>query len=451
MSGGGSAAAAEGATDPRPLFLTRSEDERTVAYRGPLHSFSPPEGQKLRVVQRAAASFLHNTTVGRHQFSDDGTVVACHDLDAHTLSFFDTRTGEAVGTAVAPGHKFQVFGLSPHGRFVVTWHRYDTAAQAENLLAWDVLSGECIGRFVQKKLEADTWPTIRWSGPGDRIASRLQTNQVVFYDMPVGAAEGGESAEPAPGFSRPAWKVHAKGLTMYELCPRAKAGAGPFHIATFSPEVRGSTARLCIFNSASPSEPVNQRGLFNAHNAQLSFSPSGQSLLALVSTVEDKSGAFYYGTSSGCLLSVNPVTGTDATLDGPTHALEWSPTADIFLSITGDMPKTKIQLNDSRANIIEDLGVEARNTVIWNSQGNFVCVAGFGSLPGRMDFYHVEAPPGKGARAVSIKLIKSAQARESPTTWQWSPSGRELMLATLFPRMQASSFGKTLTTMLQRA
>ena len=79
--------------------------------------------------------------------------------------------------------------------------------------------------------------------------------------------------------------------------------------------------------------------------------------------------------------------------------------------------------------------IQARNTVIWNPQGNIVCVGGFASLTGRMDFYHVDVQ-GKN---VTIKHIKASHAQESPTTWAWSPTGRELMLATLFPRMKVGN------------
>ena len=76
------------------------------------------------------------------------------------------------------------------------------------------------------------------------------------------------------------------------------------------------------------------------------------------STAEDKSGASYYGRSTGALLDVDPMSGVDATIAGPVHALEWSPTSDVFMSVTGTMPKTSVQLNDRKCNVIKDLGVK---------------------------------------------------------------------------------------------
>ena len=359
-SDGPAATGSGGDHDPRPLFLTRSDDERSVAYRGPLKRYKAQAnsataassasaadggggGGKPRIVELAGATWT-NRTVGQHQFSADGTLAACHDLDHHALVLLDAATGQPRGEPLRVGQKFQVYGLSPTGRFAVTWHRYDPAAPAgtsENLLCWDLRYGgdgggggsKCIGRFVQKKLDADTWPTVRWIGPDDSFAARLQPHQVVFYRMHAAASEGGGAeeeqqqgaaqyggeavddggdedgdggggggggggvgAEPdARGFSRPAWKCHSKGAALFELGPwmpnKDTAEGGVFHVARFSPEVRGSTARVSIFSSARPDRAVNERGLFNAHSAELSFSPSGRALLVLVSSAEDKSGA----------------------------------------------------------------------------------------------------------------------------------------------------------------
>ena len=52
--------------------------------------------------------------------------------------------------------------------------------------------------------------------------------------------------------------------------------------------------------------------------------------------------------------------------------------------------------------VVAAIAAKARNTVVWNQQGNMVCVGGFGSLSGRMDFYHVSA----AKKSVAVKLIK---------------------------------------------
>jgi len=348
MSAGSKEGAAAAAADPRPIFVARSDDSRTVAFRGPLKGFKPKDG--ARIVQEATDNVFANNTIGKHQFSATGNVAAFHDHEAHELLFFNAATGKQFGK-LSPGHKIQVFGLSPLGRYVVTWHRYDAQASdtTDNLLVWDVRSGERVGGFVQKKLVAESWPTVRWRGPDDSLASVLRTNQIVFYDM------------NAEGMRKPAWKIHAKGVTLFEFSKPVAPGSDKFYVATFSPESRGGTGMARIFDSTNPEQPVVQRAIFNAQDAKLSFSPSGKSLLVQSSSAQDKTGGSYYGNRSGCLLGVDAADAVDVTMPGTTHTMEWSPTADIFISITGSMPNTKIELTDHRGRVIKDLGVEVRH------------------------------------------------------------------------------------------
>ena len=161
-------------------------------------------------------------------------------------------------------------------------------------MVWDVRTSACIGKFVQKKLDGDTWPTIRFYGPSvspfneEAIAVRLALGQLQFFNL--FAAESAAAAFSQP----PAWKINERNIATYAMSnvvvaktagstktattTTATATASvscQFHVATFVPEQRGAPGKVKIFRSNNPAKPVVQSGLFNAQHATLSFSPSG--------------------------------------------------------------------------------------------------------------------------------------------------------------------------------
>lgn len=82
---------------------------------------------------------------------------------------------------------------------------------------------------------------------------------------------------------------------------------------------------------------------------------------------------------------------------GPIHDVQWAPTGhtlevwyrysfvalgDHFAVVAGFMP-SKTLLFDSKCKPLYDLGSGAFNFVRFNPFGRFLCVAGFGNLPGK--------------------------------------------------------------------
>eukprot|EP00850_Spirogloea_muscicola_P018643 SM000173S03012 [mRNA] locus=s173:161487:165551:- [translate_table: standard] len=85
----------------------------------------------------------------------------------------------------------------------------------------------------------------------------------------------------------------------------------------------------------------------------------------------------------------------------------------------------KAALFDTRCRILFDFGSGPRNTVCWNPQGRFICLAGFGNLPGDLEFWEKH-------KLVLLGKSKSACA----VTSTWSPDGRYFLTATTAPRLQ---------------
>lgn len=67
--------------------------------------------------------------------------------------------------------------------------------------------------------------------------------------------------------------------------------------------------------------------------------------------------------------------------EGPIHDVQWSPKGDFFAVVAGFMP-AKTLLFSSDCKPIYDFGGGPHNFIRWNPQGRFLCIAGFGNLPG---------------------------------------------------------------------
>jgi len=110
--------------------------------------------------------------------------------------------------------------------------------------------------------------------------------------------------------------------------------------------------------------------------------------------------------------------------DGLVHDLAWSPTKNEFAVIVGAMPPA-VKLHDgATGKELSHLGISRRNTLKWNPFGRFVAVAGFGTLPGDMDFYDRSCDETMASLRAALTVDCS-----------WAPDGRRFIASTTAPRM----------------
>lgn len=69
------------------------------------------------------------------------------------------------------------------------------------------------------------------------------------------------------------------------------------------------------------------------------------------------------------------------TYEGPLHDFNWDPIGEKFAVISGFMPAGAVLFNNKNEPVYE-FGKMHKNTVAWNPQGRFLCLAGFGNLNG---------------------------------------------------------------------
>ena len=89
--------------------------------------------------------------------------------------------------------------------------------------------------------------------------------------------------------------------------------------------------------------------------------------------------------------------------EGPVHEAAWSPNSEEFVVVYGFMPAKATIYNASKCEPKYQLGAGPHNTVRWNPFGRFICLAGFGNLPGDIKFFDRKAD-GK------YKLVGSTRA-----------------------------------------
>jgi uncharacterized protein with WD repeat len=77
--------------------------------------------------------------------------------------------------------------------------------------------------------------------------------------------------------------------------------------------------------------------------------------------------------------------------EGPVHEAAWSPSNEEFIVVYGFMPAKATIFSASKCEPKYQLGAGPHNTVRWNPFGRFICLAGFGNLPGDMKFFDRKA------------------------------------------------------------
>ncbi|ETV78501.1 hypothetical protein H257_08018 [Aphanomyces astaci] len=344
--------------------------------------------------------------------SPDGSKIALISQDSGFV-IRNTDTSDVLVQASNPG--IQAAAWSPLGTHLVTWQRpvKDAPPTEGNLIVWDTTSGSIIARFSQKTYSREQWPSLQWSSD-ELIAARQSNSGVqVFNGRAIGAGSIGNIAlENAASFS---------------VAP----GGLPYKIAVFVPEKKGKPASVRVFpfppNAAQ--SHVAFKSFYKAQDVKMKWAPNGSALIIETSTDVDTSGKSYYGETN--LFYVQSDGQYDCSIpltkEGTVHDVQWDPTSKGFVVIAGAMP-SNATLYDNKACPVFEFGSAWRNVISWSPHGRFLCLAGFGNLPGNMDFWDRN----------KLKKLGSTKA-ECATTHGWSPDSRYFYTATTFPRVRVDN------------
>ncbi|XP_059453572.1 eukaryotic translation initiation factor 2A [Corylus avellana] len=385
------------AIDPSPsLEILVRGPEGFSLWNGPPFSNGQP-GIKIEKVPCSNA-----------KFSEDGSRLLVMKSD-NVLSIYDCSSSKEIRSFQLPN--LAAASLSPCGNFIQTFQKASTP-QEKNLIVWKTETGDAVYHQFQKNMTKATWPSIQFSSD-ETVACRLATNEIQFFD--------------AGDFSKGVvHRIRVPGVAAIEL---SKAPGS--HVAAFVPESKGVPASVQIFacGKDSQSQPIARRSFFRCSTVQLNWNHGSTGLLVVVQSDVDKTNQSYYGESKLIYLTTDGTYEGVVSLrkEGPVHDVQWSSSGSEFAVVYGFMP-ARATVFDKKCNPLLELGTGPYNTLRWNPKGKFLCLAGFGNLPGDMAFWDY----------VEKKQLGTTKAEWSVTS-EWSSDGRYFMTATTAPRLQVDN------------
>ncbi|KAM0977315.1 hypothetical protein ACFX13_020441 [Malus domestica] len=351
---------------------------------------------------------LENVSCSSTKFSEDGSTLMVIKSDS-VISIYDCTSYREIRSFQIPN--VLAAALSPRGTYLQTFQKFSTP-QEKNVTLWRTDTGDSVYHQHQKNMTKATWPSIKFSFD-EAVACRLATNEIQFFDV----------GDFSKAFIN---RLRVPGVAALEL---SKAPGS--HVAAFVPESKGIPASIQIFACGKDpqSQPVARRSFFRCSTVQLNWNNGSTGLLVLVQSDVDKTNQSYYGESKLNYLTTD---GSHEGLvplrkEGPVHDVQWSHSGSEFAVVYGFMP-AKATVFDKKCNPLLELGTGPYNTIRWNPKGKFLCLAGFGNLPGDMAFWDY----------IDKKQLGATRAELSVTS-EWSPDGRYFMTATTAPRLQVDN------------
>ncbi|XP_074281397.1 uncharacterized protein LOC141606242 [Silene latifolia] len=385
------------AVEPSPsLEILVREQEGFSIWTGPPFEKGEPATKLLNVACKSAV------------FSEDGSRLMVIKPEG-VISVFDCKTYKEIKSIHIP----ELLGasLSPRGTYVQTFQKA-SVPQEKNVNLWKVDTAVSVYTLSLKHMSKSTWPAVSFSSD-ETIACRLATNEVQYFD-PSDFSKGFVSRLRVPG-------VAAVQLSRLPCS----------HIATYVPESKGVPASIQIYacGKDASNQPLARRSFFRCSTVQFYWNHGSTGVLAVAQSEVDKTNQSYYGESKLNYLTTD---GTHEGLvplrkDGPIHDVQWSNSGLEFAVVYGFMP-AKATVFDKKCKPIFELGEGPYNTVKWNPKGRFLCLAGFGNLPGDMTFWDCKEK----------KLLGTTKAEWS-VTYEWSPNGCYFMTASTAPRRQVDN------------
>ncbi|XP_027346586.1 eukaryotic translation initiation factor 2A isoform X2 [Abrus precatorius] len=342
------------------------------------------------------------------KFSDDGSKLMVTKSNS-VITIYQCDTAKEIRSFQVPNVLAAI--LSPSATYLQTFQK-PSAPQEKNVKLWKIETGDSVYQHAQKNITKTNWPAIQFSSD-ETTACRLATNEVQFFDT--------------RDFSKGVvYRLRVPGVAAVELSSTPGS-----HVAAFVPESKGVPASVQLFacGNVSQSQPIARRSFFRCSTTQLKWNRGSTGLLVVVQSDVDKTNQSYYGESKLCYLTTDGMHEGLVPLrkDGPIHDAQWSYSGLEFAVVYGFMP-AKATVFDKKCNPLLELGTGPYNTIRWNPKGKFLCLAGFGNLPGDMVFWDY----------ADKKQLGTTKAEWSVTS-EWSPDGCYFMTATTAPRLQVDN------------
>ena len=193
--------------------------------------------------------------------------------------------------------------------------------------------------------------------------------------------------------------------------------------------------RLKIYQYPDLEKAIAQRPIMVGETFTVKMSPDGSSALAI--GTKNESDATFYGDSYAFYLNDQNRQDLNQKKSGPVHAIEYSPNGDRFVLIAGHVPPC-IQVFNEKVHAAYEIGEYSINSVRYSCIPNIAAIGGFGSFTGTIMIYDLQ----------SKEKISEGEAPYT-SEWSWSPCGRLLLSAVLYPKMTVGNEVRIINHMSQ--
>ncbi|CAK9007841.1 Eukaryotic translation initiation factor 2A (eIF-2A), partial [Durusdinium trenchii] len=309
--------------------------------------------------------------------------------------------------------------FSPLKNFLVTYEKWDPQ-YPENVHVWALQgkrAGERIRSCTLNHYTSGALPVmlINWTPDESHCLELVPGVGVVVHDGDLETPteqEDDERVIPEPNIAN------------FLIAPAPQRDA--CWVAVYVPQA-SMVARVSLYHLSKPSKLVMELNLpKKVKDCQMLWNFEGSALLANAMSDVDETGNSYFGSTYLYWLKPEDrkkaeVCGADK---GLVQDLAWSPTSNEFMVIVGMLPAAVNLYNGTTGKLEKSLGNSKRNTLKWNPFGRFAAVAGFGTLPGDLDFYD----RSKDETVASLRAALTVDC-------SWFADGRHFMAATVAPRM----------------
>lgn len=411
------------ATKEGLIVYDASEIEESKDDGGNFHSGTCSDGRRMKV----KATLPTPPNAFGHQWSEDGSLLASACDEG--VRIYDAEKGYKMIQElekVAPDVQGRAGGVrtmrfSPKNSFLVTYEKWDPQ-YPENVHVWALKgdrAGERIKSTTLKGYTSGALPVefIMWTFDEQFCLELMPGKGVYVHDGKLEDLEDEDEDDDDK-------IVPEANSASFALSPAHQKES--CYISCYTPQA-SRVARLSVYHLKNPTKLVMEISLPNkVKDCQMHWNFDGSALLGLASSDVDESGNSYFGSTF--LYWLKPETKKKEEVcgakDGLVQDLCWSPTANEFMAIVGMLPAAVNVYNGTTGKLDKKLGDSKRNTLKWNPFGRFVAVAGFGTLPGDLEFYD-------RSKDETISSLRAALTVDC----SWFADGRHILAATVAPRM----------------
>lgn len=294
--------------------------------------------------------------------------------------------------------------FSPNGGFFAVILRRNSVTDAQKIpLVQIYKTGGPLVRTFDYAHSGDN-VTLYWSDD-EKLFAYADSNGVNFFETQAGAEEKKSRLE----------------LPNLKCC----AFGGAHGVTRCAVVYDREPKRMKIFEYPKLDKHLASRPCMVGEEFSVKMSPNGASAIAI--GIKNGTDATYFGESFAYYLNTQGQQKLPLKKAGPIHTVEYSPIGDKFITIAGHVPPAAA-VHFDKIGTCFDFGEMSMNSARWSCAANMVAFGGFGSFNGDIKIIDTQAR----------KVISEGEAPYT-SDWSWSPCGRVLMTAVLYPKMMVSN------------